>query len=135
MLCRRPRRVKRYVIGSALLLAGIAIYFAIRSGSTPAPASSQPAPKPSIVFITIDTLRADRIGRGLTPVLDGLSASGVRFLNARATVPLTLPSHVSIMTGTLPPEHGVRENGVIFRHGVEPIARTLRTNGYQTAAF
>lgn len=127
--------MKRYFLGSALLLAGIAIYFAIRSGSTPPPASSQPAPKPSIVFITIDTLRADRLGRGLTPALDGLSASGVRFLNARATVPLTLPSHVSIMTGTLPPEHGVRENGVIFRHGVEPIARTLRTNGYQTAAF
>ena len=127
--------MKRYFLGSALLLAGIVIYFAIRSGSTPPPASSQPATKPNIVFITIDTLRADRLGRGLTPALDALSASGVRFLNARATVPLTLPSHVSIMTGTLPPQHGVRENGVIFRKGVEPIARTLRTNGYQTAAF
>ena len=127
--------MKRYFLGSALLLAGIAVFFAIRSGSTPPPASSQPATKPNIVFITIDTLRADRLGRGLTPALDALSASGVRFLNARATVPLTLPSHVSIMTGTLPPQHGVRENGVIFRKGVEPIARTLRTNGYQTAAF
>jgi choline-sulfatase len=127
--------VKKYLVGLALLLAGLTLYFAVRSGSGPGQGSPQSVARRNIVFITIDTLRADQLGRGLTPALDGLSAIGARFLNARATVPLTLPSHVTIMTGTLPPEHGVRENGVVFRHGVEPIARTLRANGYQTAAF
>jgi arylsulfatase A-like enzyme/tetratricopeptide (TPR) repeat protein len=127
--------LKRFPFGLALLLAGLGLYLGVRSSQGPRKPGDAWAGKPNIVFITIDTLRADRLGRGLTPALDGLSATGIRFLNARANVPLTLPSHVSIMTGTLPPEHGVRENGVIFQKGVEPIARTLKANGYQTAAF
>ena len=63
-----------------------------------------PARKPNVLLITIDTLRADRVGRGLTPSIDELAARGMRFTHARSTVPLTLPSHASIMTGTLPPE-------------------------------
>ena len=117
--------VVRYAVAAACLL------LAACSGRAP----SAPAQKPNVLLITIDTLRADRVGRGLTPAIDALAARGVSYTNARATAPLTLPSHVSIMTGTLPPEHGVRENGVIFQKGVEPIARTLKANGYQTAAF
>ena len=127
--------MKRYFLGSALLLAGIVIYFAIRSGLTPPPTSSQPAAKPNIVFITIDTLRADRLGRGLTPSLDALSASGVRFIERPRHGPADAPFACLDHDRHSPPQHGVRENGVIFRKGVEPIARTLRTNGYQTAAF
>ena len=58
--------------------------------------ATPPAPiqKPSVLLITIDTLRADRVGRGLTPAIDGLAARGVRFTAARSTAPLTLPSHV-----------------------------------------
>jgi len=88
-----------------------------------------------VVLITIDTLRADRIGRGLTPTLDALAQRGVRFTNARTAVPLTLPSHVTIMTGVLPPAHGVRENGVTFKPGPRPLARVLHDAGYSTAAF
>jgi arylsulfatase A-like enzyme/tetratricopeptide (TPR) repeat protein len=91
--------------------------------------------RPNIVLITIDTLRADRVRRGLTPAIDAVADAGVRFDQARATVPLTLPSHVTIMTGTIPPVHGVRDNGVVFAPGPPPLARILREAGYRTAAF
>jgi choline-sulfatase len=94
-----------------------------------------PTSRPDVILITIDTLRADRVGRGLTPALDALSQRGVRFTNARTAVPLTLPSHVTIMTGALPPAHGVRENGVVFKGTPPPIARVLQEAGYATAAF
>jgi len=87
-----------------------------------------------VLLITIDTLRADRIAPGLTPAIDGLAARGVRFTHARATAPLTLPSHTSILTGTLPPENGVRVNGVTL--AVRPtLARALQQAGYLTGAF
>ena len=89
----------------------------------------------NIVLITIDTLRADRVGSGPTPNIDSLAKTGVRFENARTTAPLTLPAHVSMMTGMTPPEHGVRQNGVVFKPQAPTLARTLGDNGYQTAAF
>ena len=98
---------------------------------------SVPAIPPNIVLITIDTLRADRIGRGFTPAIDALASTGVRFDNARTTVPLTLPSHVTIMTGLLPVAHGVRDNGVVFapQPSAPTLARRLREAGYRTGAF
>ena len=101
--------------------------------------SRPPAPTPesrlNVLLITIDTLRADRVGRGLTPAIDGVAARGVSFASVRATVPLTLPSHVSLMTGTIPPVHGVRDNGVVFDRKRPTIARVFRDAGYATAAF
>ena len=101
-------------------------------------ACTQPAPpspaKPNVLLITIDTLRADRVGRGLTPAIDAVAARGVRYTSARATVPLTLPSHTSILTGTQPTEHGVRLNGVAMP--VRPtVARAFQEAGYRTGAF
>jgi arylsulfatase A-like enzyme/Flp pilus assembly protein TadD len=98
--------------------------------------SVEPGRPPDLLLITIDTLRADRVGRGLTPNLDALAARGLRFTRARAAVPLTLPSHVSMLTGALPPEHGIHENGIhVFGGEPRPIARTLKDLGYHTAAF
>ena len=58
----------------------------------------------------------------------------MRFTNARATAPLTLPSHTSILTGTLPPENGVRVNGVALP--MRPtLARAFHDAGYRTGAF
>jgi choline-sulfatase len=93
-----------------------------------------PVAKPNVLLITIDTLRADRVGRGLTPAIDGLAARGMRFTGARSTVPLTLPSHASIMTGTLPPENGVRVNGDMLA-GRPTLARAFHDAGYRTGAF
>ena len=71
--------------------------------------------------ITIDTLRADRVGafgstRGLTPRLDRLGAEGLRFTRAYTSAPLTLPAHASLLTSVSPPVHGVRNNS-LFRLG------------------
>ena len=99
--------------------------------------SAVPASRPSIVLITIDTFRANRIGRGFTPAVDALASAGVRFDSARSAVPLTLPSHVTIMTGVLPLAHGVRANGVVFapQPSAPPLARVLKGAGYQTGAL
>ena len=71
--------------------------------------------KPPIVLISIDTLRADRLPaygytKVATPHIDSLARDAVLFENAYAHAPLTLPSHASLLTGLLPPEHGVRDN-------------------------
>lgn len=91
--------------------------------------------RPNVVLITIDTLRADRLGRGLTPALDALASEGTRYVNARTTVPLTLPAHVTIMTGLLPPAHGVRDNGVAYKEDAPTLARAFHDAGYRTGAF
>ena len=94
----------------------------------------------NVLLITIDTLRADRLGAygaaDTTPALDGLAASGVRFTRAYAHAVMTLPSHASILTGQVPPRHGVRNNGA-FRLGGEAdtVAERLKHAGYETGAF
>jgi arylsulfatase A-like enzyme/predicted Zn-dependent protease len=95
----------------------------------------------NVVLITFDTSRADAFGiygsrTGATPAVDNLGREGVVFAQASATVPLTLPSHASLMTGTFPPYHGIRENG---GHALSPrlttLAQSLREHGYRTGAF
>jgi choline-sulfatase len=91
------------------------------------------APASNLLLVTIDTMRADRLGRGFTPTFDRLAARGLRFTEARTVVPLTLPAHVSIMTGQFPAAHGIRLNG-----GAQPagstLASRLKAAGYQTRA-
>lgn len=94
-----------------------------------------PAPPRSILLVTIDTLRADRLGRGIAPDLDAVAAAGVRFTTARTAVPLTLPAHATLLTGQLPPAHGVRLNGQTLAADVPTLATALKGAGYHTAAF
>ena len=95
---------------------------------------------PSVLLVTFDTLRADYVGcygrvDAETPNLDRLAAEGTRFDEARSHVPLTLPSHTTILTGKLPPHTGVRGNGLFhLRAGVPTLAEALRGRGYATAA-
>ena len=105
-----------------------------------AQADLHPIPGQNVLLITIDTLRADALGvyggRASTPALDRLAGEGVRFDFAHAHAVLTLPSHVSILTGEYPFQHGVRENS---GYRVAPNAHTAATlfkkAGYHTAAF
>jgi len=96
---------------------------------------------PSVVLITLDTTRSDHVGRieggsPLTPNLDALAKSGVRFRNALTASPLTLPAHCSILTGLEPPAHGVRDNGVTaLPAGIPTLAEAFAGRGYRTAAF
>jgi choline-sulfatase len=121
--------MRRSIAVAMLIAIGVAA-----CGRTPENAG-QPA-KPNILLVTIDTFRADRLGAGVAPALDRLAASAVQFTSARAAVPLTLPSHTTILTGLLPPEHGVRENGIdTLSDAHQTAARLLKAAGYQTAAF
>ncbi len=95
----------------------------------------------NVVLVTIDTLRADRLScygstQVKTPILDRIASEGVLFSNAASTVPFTLPAHSSIMTGTYPPWHGVRENvGFTLAEGTPTIAEELEASGRLTAGF
>ena len=106
-----------------------------RTGSQTAPAKAAP-----VVVISIDTLRADRLPAygytGVeTPAIDRLRRDAVLFENAYTHSPLTLPSHASLLSGLLPPEHGVRNNiGYRFDPRHQTLATALGARGYATGA-
>ena len=95
----------------------------------------------NVVLITIDTLRADRLGcygysKIETPNLDSLAQRGVLFENATAQAPLTAPSHASMMTGLNPPAHKVRDTGgFVLPTASVTLASILQAQGWDTAAF
>ncbi len=137
---RSPGRQTRPGIPVALL--AIASVLAAGAGwwiySRDAPGRSLPR---NVLLITIDTLRADALGAygnasAATPWMDRLAAGGVRFRTARAHNVLTLPSHASILTGRLPPDHGVRDNAGFRLAGSEAtLATRLKARGFHTGAF
>ncbi len=95
----------------------------------------------NVLLITLDTTRADHLGSygyalARTPRLDGLAKEGVRCADAISAAPITLPSHSSIMTGLLPPAHGVRDNGTYaLGDDAVTLAERLKRAGYRTQAF
>jgi arylsulfatase A-like enzyme len=132
-LWRPPGSVRRRL--AALLLAAAAL----SCGGRKQRAFSGPAP--DIVLVTIDTLRADAVGflgnrRGTTPNLDRLASEGAVFENAHGQNVVTLCSHVNILTGLYPYQHGVRDNdGFRLRDDVPTLATLLKAKGFATAAF
>lgn len=131
---RIPKRLARRhpVAWRALLRAALLLACGACSGEPE---------RPNVLLVTIDTLRADRTGPygfGLarTPAMDRLAAEGVVCENAVAAAPITLPSHATMMTGLLPPAHGVRDNGA-YALGPEAVtlAERLSDTGYETRAF
>lgn len=105
-------------------------------------AVAQPAAKPSlnVVLITIDTLRADHVGcygykQIKTPNIDGLANDGARFERAFAVVPVTLPSHSSMLTGTYPMLSGMHDFGANKLSPLQTtMASVLKQAGYRTGA-
>lgn len=102
------------------------------------------ADPPNVLLLTVDTLRPDALGwvrdgrgesAGATPHLDRLAAEGLAFAGAVAPAPLTLPSHVTMMSGLLPPRHGVRDNGQVVGAAPALLAERLGAAGWTTAAF
>ena len=98
-----------------------------------------PPPLPALLLVTLDTTRADALApeadAAATPGFAALAARGLRFRQAYATAPTTLPSHASMMTGLYAAGHGVHENGRRLADGVPVVAERLRQLGYATAAF
>ncbi len=128
-------RSRRLALAAAVLLAlSLAALWLVRSRGAKRPPAS-------VLLVTIDTLRADRLGAyggpaGLTPALDALAARGLVFEEALASVPLTLPSHATMLTGLEPTRHGVHVNGsAVVPAELETLATRLRANGYATGAF
>lgn len=94
---------------------------------------------PRIILVTLDTLHVDHTGPynpeiGNTPTLDRFAAAGVVFDRAFTTVPITLPSHASMLTGRTPPDLGVMVNGDVLTTPAETLAERLGRYGYRTGA-
>ncbi|HKI00604.1 MAG TPA: sulfatase [Thermoanaerobaculia bacterium] len=95
----------------------------------------------NVVLLTVDTLRADRLGaygyaaRANSPKIDAQLASGMVFENAMSQRASTWPSLSSLLTGLYPSGHGVAENGYGFPDGLPTLPKLLKGAGYQTAAF
>ncbi len=93
-----------------------------------------------VILISVDTLRADHLSsygyrRFATPQIDSLGRGGTIFTAIDAQIPLTLPSHTSLLTSTYPFVNGVGENGRQVPQGLVTLASVLKSHGYQTAAF
>ena len=124
------------VIGWLSVVSAVAM---CARGAAPRTHSSIPK-SPNIILITLDTTRADRMGflgskRGLTPNLDGLARRSAIFTRAYAQVPLTPPSHATILTGTYPQFHQVNDMQTPLASDLPYGPEILRAHGYHTAAF
>ena len=134
---RRPRWLPGAAVVALLATAGGAGWWWF---TRTAPVEIIRTADQNILLITIDTLRADALrsygGAAETPNLDALAADGLRFEFAHAHAVLTLPSHVSILSGEYPFQHGVRENsGFRVSPGTMTAATLLKQQGFSTAAF
>ena len=107
-----------------------------RPAQPPAPAAAT-----NVLIVTVDTLRADRLGvygaaNVATPNLDALAREGAWAANATVHAPLTRPSHVSLFTGRYPDEHGIRDNvSPPLDRNIPVLAELLQQRGFQTGAF
>jgi len=121
------------------VLAALGLGGCAKTDETSGESSKPPVVRPSILLVTLDTTRADALGpeaAGIeTPGFNALVARGRRFTRAYATVPETLPSHTSMMTGLYPAGHGIHENGRALPAEQGLLAERLQQSGYRTAAF
>lgn len=125
---------------SAALAVGFTVGVVVLSASCARRDAGLSADAPCVVLVTLDNVRADRIGaygvtNAFTPVLDGLARDGARFEDFQAVAPLSVPAHASLLTGLQPPEHGLRVPGAGRLADVPTLATVLRTAGYRTGAF
>jgi arylsulfatase A-like enzyme len=108
--------------------------------AAPAPVAPTPGGPRDLLLVTVDTLRADRLGcygnaRGLTPNLDRLAAEGTRFAHARTPMPCTAAAHAALFTGLSPRSSGVTSNFVQARDELVTLAERLKERGFATIAL
>jgi len=132
--CRIPHRPR---LISTLCSAAMALFLISACFSPEAPGTSQAR---HVIIVSLDTTRTDFIGCYgnhwiRTPRLDGLAAESVRLASHRTVVPVTLPSHLSLFTGTYPHTHGVTGNGYMVDPGNLMLTEILRAEGFHTAGF
>lgn len=133
------RRQKEKAVESAPLFLFAVLAAIAASGSALGPEAAQE--DRNVLLISIDTIRPDRLScyspkHLQTPHVDALAARGVLFERAFAHNPMTLPSHVNILTGVTPLYHGVHENSKsILGQDFLTLAEHLKEKGYSTGAF
>ncbi|MFZ0963842.1 MAG: sulfatase-like hydrolase/transferase [Terriglobia bacterium] len=126
-----PFRRAAWIVAALILLGWAAASIRLVADGGPA----------NVVVITIDTLRADHLGcygdRSIsTPNLDALALSAARFTNAFTPVPITLPAHTALFTGSFPMATGVHDfGGNKVPASAVTLAKVLHDHGYSTAAF
>jgi arylsulfatase A-like enzyme/tetratricopeptide (TPR) repeat protein len=131
------RRGAVAALGAILLLAAWSIFVGPIAGVR----LMRPKGPRNLLLVSLDTVRADRLGSyhyaaAQTPQLDALAASGLRFEHAATVAPLTLPAHSSLMTGTFPAWHGVRDNGGFYLDDEQlTLAEILGDKGFRTGGF
>jgi choline-sulfatase len=140
---RRPGRARsiRRAVRVTLALTGVVVGVAAGLACRGLRGGMPRFPNAPVVLISIDTLRSDHLpAYGYrtveTPHLDRFRGDAILFRRAFSSCPMTLPSHVTMLTGLQPPEHRVRNNvGFVFRAAEHPtIATLLKQRGYATAA-
>ena len=124
------KKIGYILIAAAILLAAWLIFKQPTSGV-----------HPNVILITLDTTRADALGfagnsKVHTPVMDALAKSGTIFSNCTSHSSITLPSHSSILTGQIPPLHGVHNNSSYrLSQDAVTLPEVLQEHGYATGAF
>jgi arylsulfatase A-like enzyme/predicted Zn-dependent protease len=135
---KRRFRIIVPALAMVLTLGAAAVWLILRR---PSLAGMRAGRDFNVILITLDTTRADRLGcygfpNVETPAINGLASRGIRFDRCYAQTPLTLPSHTSIMTGTLPVFHGVRDNGgFLVPQQLKTMAELFKDKGFATGAF
>jgi arylsulfatase A-like enzyme/Flp pilus assembly protein TadD len=128
----------RFPAARLLLQAGLLCLASVSIPSLPADGAET---KPNVIIITIDTLRADHVGcygyaQVETPNINELARTATRFTNAFTPVPITLPAHSALFTGSYPMATGMHDfSGNKLPSSAWTLARVLHDNGYSTAAF
>lgn len=121
------------------LALALSVGCAVAAGRT-VPAASRGAIHPNVIFITVDTVRADHVGcygatQVKTPTIDALAHDGVLFERAISQVPLTWPSHAAMLTGTYPFQNGVQDfTGHPLAPQFRSVAQAFKGAGYTTGA-
>jgi arylsulfatase A-like enzyme len=124
------------VANRALALGALAL--AVGACERGGPVRLPPPPRPHLLLISLDTVRADALGSysgatpSRTPSLDALAARGVRFERALAPIAFTLPSHMTMFTGLYPDAHGVVDKTTRLSAAVRTLPELLRDAGYQS---
>ncbi len=132
-------------ISATSTFARFSCWFLLAAGCGGPGGESEPATEPlsatrGVVLISIDTLRADHLGcygysRDTSPFIDSLAARGVLFEHAFAPLPGTLPSHMSMLTGYYPPEHGVYPPNGVLSPEIEMLPELFQRSGFRTGGF
>jgi arylsulfatase A-like enzyme len=131
-----PSRSWTILLSTGLLVGGFALGC---SQDRPAPTTVDLIPRPNVLLISLDTLRADHLGcfgysKGTSPNLDKFAAGAIRFSNCRSQAPWTLPSHMSLFTSMLPTDNTVDNINRVLPSHLITLAQVLQKEGYRTVA-